>query len=584
MKNKTSIIILVIAAVLLEATSLVQYWFAREGLREEVVHRAQSELKVKSLTIQNATVAVETAMQNMVWTVETDLQYPDSMYSIIRRILDHNENIVGCGVMFEPNFYPSQGYWFEAYGARRANGEIEMTQLGNANHDYTKMEFYTVPMQTGKPYWCEPYLDSDGARMMLTTYSLPVHDKTGRMVGVFAADVSLDWMNEFVNAKQIYPNAYNVVISRKGRMMVAQVETLVMKYTAQEIAEFMEDTTYKTINADMMAGKSGQASVIDRYGEKNYVFYAPIEGNTGWSMAVAAPDKDIYGALRQVAFHLFLLMLAGLVLIGVILSRSARNLRRLNMANAEKERIGSELRIASTIQRGMLPSVFPPYPERTDIDVYATLDPAKEVGGDLFDFFLRDEKLFFCIGDVSGKGVPASLVMAVTRSLFRNISAHEDSPKMIVRDMNNSMSETNEDNMFVTLFVGMLDLTTGKLHYTNAGHCAPLLVNKDVQKLAIDSNVPVGLMNGWEFSEQEIQLPANTTIFLYTDGIIEAEDLLKRLFGEERMMEGARRAVDLGEYGAAALVKSMGDTVQHFVRRAPQSDDLTMLAVQYIGK
>jgi len=138
--------------------------------------------------------------------------------------------------------------------------------------------------------------------------------------------------------------------------------------------------------------------------------------------------------------------------------------------------------------------------------------------------------------------------------------------------------------MFVTLFVGMLDLTTGKLHYTNAGHCAPLLVNKDVQKLAIDSNVPVGLMNGWEFSEQEIQLPANTTIFLYTDGIIEAEDLLKRLFGEERMMEGARRAVDLGEYGAAALVKSMGDTVQHFVRRAPQSDDLTMLAVQYIGK
>lgn len=584
MKNKTSIIILVIAAVLLEATSLVQYWFAREGIREEVVQRAQSELKVKSLTIQNAMVGVETAMQNMRWLVEQDLQYPDSMYSIIRRILNNNQDIVGCGVLLEPNYYPSEGYWFEAYGARRDNGVIETTQLASASHDYTKMEFFTVPFQSGKEYWCEPYLDSDGARMMLTSYSLPIHDSSGRVVGVFAADVSLDWLSEFVNSKHIYPSSYNIVMSRTGQLMVAPIESLVMRYNVQEIASVMEDTSYHYINSRMMAGESGQASVRDENGEKNYVFFAPIEGNTGWSMAVVAADKEIYGSLRQIAFNLFLLMLAGLVLIGFILSRSAKNLMRLNKVNAEKERIGSELHIASGIQRGMLPRVFPPYPDRRDIDVYASLEPAKEVGGDLFDFFIRDEKLFFCIGDVSGKGVPASLVMAVTRSLFRTISAHQDNPNKIVRDMNNSMSEMNEDNMFVTFFVGMLDLSTGLLRYCNAGHCAPLLVAKSVEKIQIDSNVPVGLMNAWEFTEQEIQLQPKTTIFLYTDGIIEAEDVNKRLFGEERMIEEALKAIDRDQSGAEPLIKSMDAAVKHFVRGAAQSDDLTMMAVQYLGK
>lgn len=145
-----------------------------------------------------------------------------------------------------------------------------------------------------------------------------------------------------------------------------------------------------------------------------------------------------------------------------------QQMEELKQVNEQKGRIESELRIASNIQRAMLPKIFPPYPDRDDIDIYGQQTPAKAVGGDLFDFYIRDEKLFFCIGDVSGKGIPASLVMAVARSLFRTLSMHEPHPNRIISQMNDRMAEDNELNMFVTLFIGVLDLPTGRLRYCNA--------------------------------------------------------------------------------------------------------------------
>ena len=146
----------------------------------------------------------------------------------------------------------------------------------------------------------------------------------------------------------------------------------------------------------------------------------------------------------------------------------------------QRERMENELHIAREIQMAMIPKTFPPSPDRTDLDFAASIVPAKEVGGDLYDFFIRDEKLYFCIGDVSGKGIPASLVMAVTRSLFRATSAHETSAQRIVTAMNDTMSESNESNMFVTFFCGVLDLANGHLRYCNAGHNPPLALTNDI--------------------------------------------------------------------------------------------------------
>ena len=232
---------------------------------------------------------------------------------------------------------------------------------------------------------------------------------------------------------------------------------------------------------------------------------------------------------------------------------------------------------------GMLPKIFPPYPERSDIEVFGSLNPAKEVGGDLFDFYIRDNQLFFCIGDVSGKGVPASLVMAVTRSLFRNISAHTAKPHHIISALNEALAEGNDTSMFVTSFVGVLDLTTGMLRYCNAGHDAPMLIGRGVGLLPCDPNLPLGVMAGWEFTVQEADIDPQTIIFLYTDGLTEAENAEHAQFGGERVNAIANQLLSDGKNKPEVLIREMVSQVQAFVGGAMQSDDLTMLAVKYKG-
>jgi sigma-B regulation protein RsbU (phosphoserine phosphatase) len=231
---------------------------------------------------------------------------------------------------------------------------------------------------------------------------------------------------------------------------------------------------------------------------------------------------------------------------------------------------------------GMLPKDFPTSRERDDVQLYASLTPAREVGGDLFDFYFRDEKLFFCIGDVSGKGVPASLFMAVTRSVFRTISARESMPDRIMAGLNATIIDMNESNMFVTLFVGVLDLPTGRLRYCNAGHDAPLLVGAGMGPLTCDSNIPVGVRPSWKFTLQETSIFTGTTIFLFTDGLTEAENANHEQFQLERISEVAEQSLERQEQNPKQLIDQMTAAVHQFVGDAEQSDDLTMMAIQYI--
>ena len=264
------------------------------------------------------------------------------------------------------------------------------------------------------------------------------------------------------------------------------------------------------------------------------------------------------------------------------MQRSLRQyIEELKSTTAQKSAIENELRIAHDIQMAMLPKTFPPFPERNDVDVYGMLTPAKGVGGDLFDFYIRDERLFFCIGDVSGKGIPAALVMAMTRSLFRNISSYASQPASIVYALNNALSDNNDANMFVTIFVGVLNLQTGQLQYCNAGHDSPLLVGRDVGTLSCESNLPVGVIPDFKYSQQEAYIDSQTTIFLFTDGLNEAENAEHSQFGDLRIHSVAKRVLAKGEHQPLNLIYEMNEAVHTFVAGAEQSDDLTMLAIQY---
>ena len=577
LQTRSSLAILITAAVLLEGTAAIQYIFARNGIRNEVRQRARTELQVRNLEIQNVVSDVETAVNNLQWLLDWAVSHPDSIYSTLQLIIHNNPIITGCAIAFEPGYFPDKGRWYEPFVGREngTSGKIVRRQIGTAEHDYHTMTWYTDGLTSKGGHWTEPYVDDAGSKMMVCSYTLPVHDATGRVVGVFCSDVSLEWLADLFGH---HGNAFTLLASRSGRLLACPDKTQVMTTTIQEMAAKHSDSMIGVVNANMLAGDSGDAEIKTDDGEKSYIYYSPVEGGTGWTMAVVFSDREIYRGLRQVGFNLTLLILLGLGLLVFIIFRTIRSIKKLQDANAEKERMGSELRIASGIQMGMLPKTFPPYPDRDEVTMYGTLVPAKEVGGDLYDFYIRDEKLFFCIGDVSGKGVPASLVMAVTRSLFRTVSTHEGSPERIMKQMNNAMSEMNESSMFVTLFVGVLDLRNGQALYCNAGHNPPVLAGAETRFIQQDANIPVGLMPDWDYTLQEGRMEAGDILFLYTDGLTEAENAEHGQFGEERMMERLRTL----ERKPRAIIEGTTEAVHAFVGGAEQSDDLTMVAIQFV--
>ena len=567
---KQGLLIVIAAVFTLEATAVLQYFYSQHILSEEATRRAEGQLAATELHISNVVDQVETAVRNSVWSVEQQMYRPDSLAAITVRLVESNPVICGSTVaMVDKNLAP---YSYQQ------DGKVLTSSLATEAYDYKHQEWFVKPLELQGGYWSEPYYDEGGGNMLMTTYSIPVTDKRGRVAAVFTADVSLDWLTELVGSVQVYPSAFSMVVSRAGQIMVCPAETLVMRHTVQDMAANTTDTaTFNSINRSMLSGEAGNTR-FKYEGKVHYMFFDSVD-RTGWAMSIVIPHNEIYGNIERLGQIVSLLMLVGIGMIILILYNTIRNQRDMNLIEENKHRLEGELKVARGIQMSMIPKIFPPYPERGDIDMFAAVVPAKEVGGDLYDFYIRDEKLFFCIGDVSGKGVPASLVMAVTRSLFRTVSAHEKSPQRIVTTMNDSMSDMNESNMFVTFFCGVLDLQNGHLRYCNAGHNAPVLVKADGNaELPVVPNLPLGIMPGMNFVEQEADLECGTGLFLYTDGLNEAENPVHGQFGEERMMHILQAGVE-----SRVLIDTISNAVHTFADGAPQSDDLTMLYIRFMN-
>ena len=568
------LLVVIVAIITLEATSLIQYYYSQRGIKQEASLRAQSELRSAENEIMGIVDQAEGAVRNSLWVAEWCLDNPDSLVRVPQRVVENNPVVVGSTIALVPG-YSKKHPLYAPYATRNSEtGEIQTLSLATDDYDYPSQEWFTKPLELHDGYWSEPYYDEGGGNMLMTTFSMPVMDRNGKVSAILTADISLQWLTELMGSIEVYPNAFSTVVSRNGQIMVCPVESLVMnKNVLQFAAESSDSDALSSINEAMLSGQEGEMEV--RYkGEENRIYFAPVE-RTGWSLSIVVPEKEMFAGVRKVGRLVTILQLLGVVMIVIILRVIAKNQMKYKKLATQKELIQNELRIGREIQMSMIPKTFPAFPERTDLDFAATLIPAKEVGGDLYDFYIRDEKLFFCIGDVSGKGVPAALVMSVTQSLFRAISAHETNPAKIVISMNNSMSENNESNMFITFFCGILDLSTGLLRYCNAGHNPPML---NTEKLPVLPNFPLGVMPGMVFQEQETRLGYDDTLFLYTDGLTEAENASSEQFGEERMKAflGTKR-------NAQALLDAMQEAVDCFVSDAPQSDDLTVLVIHYMA-
>ena len=569
------LLLVFVAALILAATSLIQYYSSRKGLEEEASKRAETQLRASRNKIMDVINQAEAALRNSVWIAQWCLDYPDSIPRVCERIVNDNPVIVGSTCALVPGHLRSRPL-YSPY-VYRDGDTLSFRSLATEEYDYPSKEWFIKPLEINGDYWSEPYIDTGGGEMVMTTYSVPIRDKKGKVAAILTGDISLDWLTDLLENIKVYPHAYSMMISRTGRFLVSEMKDFVIQDAIDEVAgQIVDDLDFKKLTQAMLAGESGSLQT-DYNGDKSYVFYAPVE-RTGWSMCVIIPEDDIYGGIRRIERMVRLLQIVGLLMLTLIilsLVRSQINYRKLD---ENKERMEGELRVARNIQMSMIPKVFPPFPERHDLDLSAVVVPAREVGGDLYDFYIRDEKLFFSVGDVSGKGVPASLVMAVTRSIFRSVSSREDSPGRILTSMNESLSEMNDINMFVTFFCGVLDLKGGHLSYCNAGHNPPFILTDSIEALPVVPNLPLGVQPGMNFVEQETALRYDDALFLYTDGLTEAENAEHKQFGEMRVKAALR-----GKKSSEAHLSTIEGKVSEFVGEAPQSDDLTMLFIHYLG-
>lgn len=268
----------------------------------------------------------------------------------------------------------------------------------------------------------------------------------------------------------------------------------------------------------------------------------------------------------------------------------ALSLKTLNYINeitritAEKERIGAELNVATQIQADMLPRIFPPFPDRKEFDLFASMNPAKEVGGDFYDYFLvDDDHIALIMADVSGKGVPAALFMVITKTLIKNRAQMGGSVSEILKEVNDQLCEGNEAEMFVTVWMAIIEISTGKGIAANAGHEHPAIRHRDGEFELVEyrHSPALAVMEGIPFRQHEFTLNPGDTVFVYTDGVAEATDANNELFGNERMLKGLNREPDAEP---KKVLENVMDSIEDFVEDAPQFDDITMLCFKYYGK
>ena len=576
----SSLGIIISAAVLVELINVVQFYYTRDLLRTEIEQRAQTELMAKADMIAHTLHTAEATMEEHSRHIQQHLQNPDDMFTATKQLIEVNPNVVGGCICFVPYYYKEKGRIFEPYAEKR-NGQVVVSQIASAEHDYTLNPAFIKALREKRKLWSDPYIYGEN-NQQLTTYSYPLLDAKGNVAAVCGLDIDLTWLSDTINSMHYYPSSFGLVLTQEGQLAVGPSADRADQNDVKQIMNLVNNRSKKETG--------GGIEIAEFVGSKNQsegtVYFTSLKEYPHWQVVLVNYDNEVFEPIKRMRFRNMILILSGLLVLFFIINRFARNEKRLRQAGIKQTRIDSELHIASAIQQTMLPKTFPPFPERNDIDIYGSLVPAKEVGGDLFDFYIRDEKLFFCIGDVSGKGVPSAIVMAVMQKLFRITSAHTSNPANIVQAINQELCNNNERNMFMTFFIGILDLPSGRLRFCNAGHETPLILSEDagcvtVSKLPVKSNLPIGVFADFTFEKEEYQLPVNSTFFLYTDGLTEARNAQRELFRLNRIKEVLSHCTPDEAKNTERLINVMSDAVNKFTGNTEQSDDLTMLAIRY---
>lgn len=479
--------------------------------------------------------------------VKKCLEHPDELYDKTSELLNRYPNFYSCYVVFPPYYYPEEGKWF-GLTSYRTKDSIISRPFGNAEHDYFEREWYKGAVQSTEGYWSTPYRDDDFDEPIYT-YSKVMRDEEGKLICVIGIDFSLNWIHNLLEHFKPFEEAVFMLYGSNGTLLAMS-----------------------------------NGAPADGFGN-SWIITSKTLQPINIKMVTAVPKRHIIQSLSLGTLLPFGVFVLGIFVVGLLIRRMTRDERDNARLETEKEVMTHELEIAHDIQMGILKDENEKKKAQAngDIELNTLLVPMREVGGDFYDFHREGDELWFIIGDVSGKGVPAAIFMSAAVNLFRAAGVRAASPKEIMEEMNAILSENNPSLTFVTAFIGRLHIPTGELLFCNAGHCAPLIKHKlsavnqhsavrsqpsEVKCLQMESNIPLGYDGRYCFVEQGCMLGEGDTLVLYTDGVTEARN-------SEREMLGLKRWSDI-----VAKNEDMYGAIKAFIGQAEPTDDITLMTIR----
>jgi len=605
------------------------FTYTRAILDEDALQRASNITDLTISRISNVIRPVEQVPYTLASALEAEKPDYLMINDLAREFVLNDSVVFGSAIAFEPFMFDPKVRRHCSYVFETHNAIIER-DLSSEEYDYLNKDWYRIPKALGEAVWSEPYYDKGGGDTLMCTYSVPFYHWVNNQrvfAGVITMDISLRTFQHILNSARVSQTGYSYLVSRMGKLITPindnRANTDIRSMILQKAS-----TEKDTMIERMLRGERMFVKITDLKHVKvpSWIFSAPVP-HTNWIFAITFPTRELYAGLYDFFSKLiiiFVISLLAMTVITVLITRKfispisrlvdatkkigqgdfgsslpvnrssdeiseltnafsrmkgelVQYIDNLQEATAAREKMEGELSVAHDIQMGLVPKNFP---ERDDWDLAAILNPARAVGGDLYDFyFLDDDHLFIAIGDVSGKGVPASLLMVNARALFRSRISLRVPINQSVYEINKELCRENPNQMFITFIAGVIDLKNGSLTYCNAGHNPPFLVRPGgkAEKLREVHGIPLGIFEHATYGSGTVLFKHGDAFLMYTDGVTEAINREGGFYGDRPMLEIVSRNPDLCPSELVGLLEA---DVLGFMKGVEQSDDISILVVK----
>jgi sigma-B regulation protein RsbU (phosphoserine phosphatase) len=594
-----------------------------QKIEEGAIHQSSLIINQISINVVNTQeIAKNVATQVSYYQSHGDLQF------FLHEVLKNNQVVNGLRVMLFQNGDTT------TYSSFRYSPQnlIKVDKNDRNCPVFQTPDILSQLARAPQGFWCQPYYCPEDSSNLLISYYLPVYNQQNDTIGIVAGDINLKFLSNVISNIPIKKNGFAFIIAKEGDFLTHPNEDWVMKKNIFEIDSRIFTDNRQEYIEDLESNQTGSGFAYPEMlnYEKSWFYFAPVVA-TNWKVIIVIPTNELFNELDGIFEEIVLVSVVGIMLILLIiiflfkrmfspLSQAVKSIQRFSFGDhslrrrgrkneiellneslqalqdqygtymreqlqvrKDKRKYEKDLKSAKEIQRTIIPQDFSVLSKHKEIELYAILKPVESIGGDLYDFFFIDEKhLLFTMGDVSGKGIPAALFMAVANTMIKSKST-ELSAAGIVDSVNQELSKENSNQHFLTLFLGILDIETGILDYCNAAHNYPFLLGKSkgIKQLEHTHGLPIGVYSNKSYESDSIVLSKGETLVLYTDGVTDCKNPLDEFYGQQRLLSYLQGAID---YPSKLLVDNLMEDLKGFKSNAKQADDISVMAIRFNGK